>query len=186
VPPPPVALSPPSELPPPVAPPRPKIRLGARGALAWGSAAAPTAAFLVDFGVRWPSLSISVEGRVDLPVTAVVDLGVQERTRLAGASLVPCYHYRWFAGCGVVTVANVWGEGVNMYNPFGWSKPYAALGTRASLEWPVPGVPALALRLSLDGLVTLVPATLAISARTVVWHTPPLAALLGGGLGAQF
>jgi hypothetical protein len=185
-PPPPSVEPPPTKLPPPVSL-RPKIRFAAGGALSLGSAPGPTGAFLIDLGVRWPTVSISIEGRMDLPVTGVVDGGVDERVRLAGASVVPCYHLRWFAGCGVVSVADVRAEATDMYTQVGVSKLYAALGVRAALEWPVPRVPVLALRLSLDGLATVVPARLAISNYgTVVWHTPPVTGLLGGGLVAQF
>jgi hypothetical protein len=185
-PPPRVVEPPPAEPPPPPVSLRPKIRAGAGGAFVLGSEPAPTGAFLIDFGVRWPSVSISFEGRVDLPVTGVVGLGAHERVRLAGASLVPCYHRGWFSGCGVASVADVWGDGAEMYTTVGWSTRYAALGVRAGLEWPVPGVPALALRLSVDGLATVLPATVAALRNTVVWHTPPLAGLVGCGFVAHF
>ncbi len=159
---------------------RPKVRLGARAALAIGTAPAPTGAFTASAGAGWTNFSFALEGRADVPVAGAVADGVQLRTRIAAGSLVPCGHYGWFFGCGVVSLGALWGEGVNTLRPAVGTVVYAVAGPRAGLEWPIPGFPAFALRLSLDLLVTVHPVTAQVDAGHV-WPAPPFAGLLGGG-----
>jgi hypothetical protein len=159
---------------------RPKIRLGARAAVAVGTAPMPTGVFTADVGVGWTSFSVGLEGRVDLPVMGAVADGVQLRTRIAAGSLVPCGHYGWFFGCGVVSVGALWAEGVNTLQPTTGTALYAAIGPRAGVEWGIPGLPSVALRLSLDLLVTVHPVAAQVDADHI-WAAPTFAGMVGGG-----
>ena len=183
--PPPVTEQPPS-VPPKVTSSRPRIRLGARAAVAFGSAPVATAAFSADVGVGWEHFSISLEGRADVPVTAAVATGARLRTSLLGASLVPCGHYRWFAGCALFSVGALHAEGAGLAHPAGGSAVLLGAGVRAGLEWPLPFVPVLALRASADAVVNVHPINAARIDGREVWRTPPFAGLLGGGLVARF
>lgn len=159
---------------------RPMIRLGLRAAGALGTGPAPTGSFTADLGVGWTHFSLAVEGRADVPATGTVDEGVQLRTWIAAGSLVPCGHKGWFFGCGVFTVGGLWAEGVSTLHPAVGTAIYAVAGPRAGLEWPLPFLPSLSLRASLDVLVTVHPITARVDGAHI-WPTPPFAGLLGGG-----
>jgi hypothetical protein len=174
-------------VPPPSTPSsRPKVRLGVRGGAALASTPAPTAALSADLGLGWEFFSISLEGRADLPVTAAVDTGARVRTSILAGSVVPCGHYGWFVGCGLLSVGSLRVEGVDLAKPLSGSSAYLAAGLRAGIEWPIPGLPVLALRASGDALVTVHPIRAARADGREVWRTPPFSALLGGGLVARF
>jgi hypothetical protein len=160
---------------------RPKVRFGVRAAGAVGTAPAPTGTLSADLGAGWTYFSVAIEGRGDVPITGAVSDGVQLRTRIAAGSLVPCGHYRWFFGCGVVSAGALWAEGVNTLQPAVGTAVYAVAGPRAGVEWEIPKLPSLALRLSVDLLVNLHPIIARVDGAHV-WPTPPVAGLLGGGL----
>ena len=197
------AEPPPAPLPPPpaVAPPptlsrsRPSLRLGLRAGLAVATGPAPAATFAADVGVRGEAWSVSLEGRADAPVTADVDQGVRLRTSVLAAALIPCGHWRWFVGCGVVTLGSLRLEALHLdpTTPRGVVTPhsgygvYAAAGLRAGLEWPVPLLRQLALRLSGEALITLHPVTgYRTTPEAAAWVTPPFAGLLGAGAVVAF
>ena len=194
----PPAPVPPPALPPPLAPtvdraapPRgsagPTVRLGARGGVAIGVGPAVTAALSADVGVGWEHFSINLEGRADVPAAGDVDMGVRLRTSVLSGSLVPCGHYRWFVGCGLLSLGVLRAEGVNVLHPAEDSTFYAAAGVRAGLEWPV--VPAFALRVSGDVLVNLHPAAAQVELQPglmEVWRSGPFAGVVGAGVLARF
>jgi hypothetical protein len=171
--------------PPPPASSRPRIRVGARAAGAIGTAPSPAGTISADLGVGWEHFSISGEGRFDLPATGTVAMNVQLQTRLGAGSLVPCGVYGWFTGCGVVTVGALMAEGASPPHAAAGASVYAAAGVRAGIEWPVPGVPVLALRASADALVTVQPVTVRVMGANA-WHTSLFSGLLGGGLVLRF
>ncbi len=177
----------PLEPPPSSSIPRPAFRLGVRAAGAFGVGPAPTAAITADIGSGWRLFSIAVEGRADVPATGSVSMGVSARTSVLAASLVPCGHYRLFAGCALVSVGVLHAEGVNVLHPAQDAGVYAAAGVRAGIEWPI--VPAFALRASADVLVNLHPLATQVAfqaGREEVWRSGPFAAMLGGGVVARF
>lgn len=182
----PLILSPPApaagrpEPPPPASSPRPRVRLGLRGGGALATAPAPTGTIAADAGLGWTYFSLALEGRFDVPVTGAVDGGVQARSLIAAGSLVPCGHYSWFAGCAVFSAGEMWVSGVSTRRPAVGTSFYGAVGPRVGVEWPLPPLPALALRASLDVLVTVHPVT-ALVDTTHVWSAPTFAGLLGGG-----
>jgi hypothetical protein len=191
-PPAPLSLPPPAQPTPDAAPPstsvtRPAVRLGVRAAAAIGVGPAPTAAITADLGAGWTAFSIAVEGRADVPTTGGVSMGVSARTSVLAASLLPCGHFRWFVGCGILSVGVLRAEGVDVLHAAQDSGIYAAAGVRAGLEWPV--VPAFALRLSADALVNLHPLAAQVdfeAGKGQVWRSGPFAAMVGGGAVARF
>jgi len=197
-PPPPVVQPPvPPALPPPPPPsasaiPVPALRLGARGGVAFGTLPGPAAAFSADIGAGWRLFSVNLEGVATLPVERDVDSGVRLRSSLLAGSIVPCGHYGWFVGCGVLSLGAMRAEGVNLTSAAHSTGVYVAAGLRAALEWPI--VPAFALRLSADALVNLHPlapqfrvgATEADAKPVEVWRSGPFAAMLGAGIVARF
>jgi hypothetical protein len=165
--------------------PRPKLRLGLRGAGAVGTGPSPAGSISADLGVGWEHFSISGEGRLDLPATGTVAMNVQLQTRIGAGSLVPCGVYGWFVGCGVVTVGGLMAEGTSPPHAAAGASVYAAAGVRAGIEWPIPGVPALALRASADALATVQPVIVRVMGANA-WRTPPFSGLLGGGVVLRF
>jgi hypothetical protein len=173
--------------PPPAPSQRPAIRIGVRAGVAGGAGPSPAATLAADIGVRGSAWSVSLEGRADLPATAGVDTGAKLRTSVLAASLVPCGHWRWLVGCGIVSLGVLRAESVNLAQGKEDSGLYAAAGLRAGLEWPIPYLPRLALRLSGEGLVTLRPMTARRSDDgRDIWKTPPIAGLLGAGAVVHF
>jgi hypothetical protein len=187
-------VAPPSPAPSPVEPPstRPAFRLGARGGLALGLTPTPTAHIAVDVGVGWPSFSLALEGGAALPMQGDADAGVRLRTSIVSGSLVPCGHYKWFVGCGLISVGALRAEAVNATTPATSTGIFLAAGARAGLEWPI--VPAFALRLSADALVNLHPLgaqalkgpTPAQATLVEAWRSGPFAGVLGAGFVARF
>lgn len=171
---------------PPTSSTRPGVRLGVRAGVSIGTLPAAAPMIAADAGVRWEYFSISAEGRADLPVTATVDTGVRLRASLLAASVVPCGHYGWFAGCAVVSVGSLRAEGIGVPRTAGGSAVYAVAGLRAGIEWPIPRLEAVALRASAEALVTLHPIEAARIDDREVWRTPPFAGLFGGGLVTRF
>jgi hypothetical protein len=179
--------SPPVAAPPSTSIPMPTIRLGVRAGAALGVGPAPTAAISADLGAGWKFFSIAVEGRADVPVTGDVSMGVSARTSVVAASLVPCGHYGYLVGCGLVSFGVLRAEGVNVVQPASDSGLYAAAGLRAGLEWPI--VAAVALRLSADALVNLHPLAAQVDfqmGRADVWRSSAFATVLGGGVVVRF
>ncbi len=177
--PPPLSLAPIAPVVPSAMVTRPSIRIGARGALAMGALPALTAALTVDAGVGWEYASIALEGRADVPVTGNVDEGRRIHTSLFAGSLVPCGHYKWFVGCGLVTLGALRVEGRDISRPQADTGIYFGAGVRVGVEWAV--IPALALRLTGDVLVTVHPMNALVNDREV-WRTPPFTGAVGGGL----
>jgi hypothetical protein len=180
---------------PPLSTPRPAFRFGLRAGLAVATAPAPAATLAADVGVRGEAWSVSLEGRADLPVTADVDQGVRLRTSVLAGALVPCGHWRWFVGCGVVAVGSLRLEAVHAdpttaldrTTPHAASSVYAAAGARVGLEWPIPSLTRLALRLSGEALVTLHPVQgFRTSPEASAWVTPPFAGVFGAGAVMHF
>ncbi len=170
----------------------PALRVGARAGVAIGVLPGPTGAFSVDVGAGWPFVSVALEGLATLPVQREVESNVTLRSSLFAASIVPCGHYRWLTGCGVLSVGALRAQGIDVTAAAESTGVYVAAGLRAAFEWPI--VSALALRLSADALVNLHPlATHVLVGRTPataqpveVWRSGPFATVLAAGLVLRF
>ena len=137
-----VVVAPPTPNPPPpeAAPPRPPITgraaLGVVGGI--GSAPVRNLGVTVRVGARRAELSIDVEGRADLPASVPLQVG-DVSTSLLVASLVPCVHWRMFAGCGLVTGGALRAAGHGLVDSRQVTDPYFAVGARLAAEIRMTG-----------------------------------------------
>ena len=143
---PPAPSSPPSMLAPVVAAvapsmpppsPSPKVRLGVGSALAFGVAPAAAVGFSMQLGLRWPDVSLSFEGRADLPAESE-DLEIG--TSMLSGTLLPCVHvWTYGAACGLLTLGSLrstWLEGTSPTRTpatFTWASAHAS-GSRCPLR----------------------------------------------------
>ncbi|WP_437614544.1 hypothetical protein WMF20_15840 [Sorangium sp. So ce834] len=130
----------------PVAPARPverrdaalaglRLQVGVGALISEGLAPAPAVGFSGFVGGRWEAFSLSLEGRVDLPVAAKPYQGRIFGVSSLGGSVVPCGHVAWLFGCGLATAGRV--RHFGMVNVAGEAlQPYAALGLRGGVEVP--------------------------------------------------
>lgn len=157
---------------------RPRLRAGLGAAFALGAAPAPSLALSFQAGIRLPYVSLSLEGRGDLP--AMEEEGVFSTSRLAGL-IVPCGHFRFFTGCVLGTVGRQYAFN-DLATDGAW---YGGGGVRVGLEVPLLGP--VAARLSADVIAT---APFGLAVRTdgmgERWSTPPINAAFGGGFVADF
>src|SRR5207244_3050641 len=63
--------------------------------------ASVTVGFPLQVGLRRPAWSLSLEARGDVPTSHGAAGGQFSSTLIAGAA-IGCWHYRWFAACGLV------------------------------------------------------------------------------------
>jgi hypothetical protein len=160
---------------------RPKFRLGFRAGGTVGAAPSPSGTFAADAGVGWEHFSLAAELRADLPATGTVLMDVQLQTRILAGSLVPCGRYGWFFGCAVISVGGLWVEGTSPPHAASGASVVAFAGPRGGIEWPIPGLPALALSASVDALFTVQPITVRVMGANA-WPMPAFSGLLGGGV----
>ncbi|WP_437586687.1 hypothetical protein [Sorangium sp. So ce1000] len=114
----------------------PRLQVGAGVLISGGFAPAPAVGFSGFVGARWQAFSLSLEGRVDLPVATKPYRGIIFGISSLGGSVVPCAHVAWFFGCGLVTAGRV--RRFGMVNVVGEaSRPYAGLGLRGGVEVPL-------------------------------------------------
>ncbi|WP_437792720.1 hypothetical protein [Sorangium sp. So ce693] len=131
----------------------PRLQAGAGALIAGGLAPAPAVGFSGFVGARWEAFSLSLEGRVNMPVAAEPYRGGIFGVSWLGGSIVPCSHMAWFFGCGLVTAGRV--RYFGMVNAVGEaSLPYAGLGVRGGVEVPLSY--SLAARLSGELVANLV------------------------------
>lgn len=160
---------------PPIAPLAAR-QLFAGGGLAVGLFVAPRPAFglTLDAGIRWPKLSLALEGRVYLPAQSVgaePDSALVTTSRLNGAIVFCSYLTTWF-GCGLGEAGVLWAK-VNTNPPFTGSRLYAAGGGRLGKEFPL--FRPLTARLSGDVLM-MPPNPKSVGVGDAAWVMPPVSA----------
>ncbi|MEO5725615.1 MAG: hypothetical protein ABI134_32045 [Byssovorax sp.] len=158
--------------PPPVAPPSPKVRLGAGSALAFGVAPAAAVGFSMQLGLRWPDVSLSFEGRADLPAESEE---LEIRTSMLSGTLLPCVHvWTYGAACGLLTLGalrSTWLEGTSPTSHA--SNLYLGVGARLGLEVPFAG--RWAVRLGGELVVAAVPTIVGVGLGNVErWRSAPI------------
>lgn len=146
------------------------------------SAPAPAAGLTGSVGLRWRAISLSVEGRVDLPAEAEVQ-GGNVSTWLALAMLAPCIHQDLarsgsLAACALGAVGALQGASMSLgaTTPSRDSTLYAAAGLRIAYESPRFGV--FGLRVHGDLLAPLTPTGVRFGGREV-WSTSVVSVALG-------
>ena len=178
------ALAPPS----PAAPadaPRPLFRIGAAPLLAFKITPGLAAGVAVETAVRWPSVSLGLEGRllVSPSEDAAGVEGVAIDTTLAAMAAVPCFHIGWFFGCGLLELGAIRFTGGDGVEPETRDPLFAAGGLRAGIEWPF--TERFAVRGFAEGACVFSRTTLAFNEK-VAWTTPLLFGGVGAGLIAAF
>lgn len=149
------------------------------GANVWfGSAPTMNGGANVFGRLRYGTLSAALEGRIDLPASRYV-APVQVETWMAAGSLVPCLHYKIFAGCGVLTAGAIFSRGGLIAAPVRDSALHLLAGARAAVELPV--FRSLSLWINANGLFALIQHRLTVDG-IEAYRLP----LFSGGLGIGF
>jgi hypothetical protein len=147
------------------------------GHVAIGSAPSIAGGVTLQGRLRWRRLSLGIEGRVDLPAYRDVPGGQISSSLLLGG-LLGCFHYRWLAGCALVTAGALRAAGHGIPNAESATLAYAAGGIRLGVELPIFSI--IALRLHGDLLAPFTRITLRESdTRAEIWSTPPLSGAFG-------
>jgi len=180
-------------LPPPPPPPAGHVLLGLSGLLGLATTPAPAGGAVLALGWRAPWWSVSVEGRALLTLNAPVDGGHHVTLHRVTGAVLPCLHWRWLFGCGVLELGELGGSG-DARVPGADSAFIATLGGRGGVDFPLSA--RLALRVAVDGFGTIQPAIVRVGgAGSLVdgvyvgqsrWETPAGGALVGAGLLAFF
>lgn len=165
-------------------PPRPAVgpRLGA-GVLA-GAGFAPTAnaGFFLFGGLAFPSWSIDVEGRLDLPATEETrDFTV--RTALRLAQVVVCTRKGPAFGCAIAGGGVLAASSGNENDAKSDTFFHGHVGVRVGIESQVVGP--LALRVAFDVLLPVTRATIEVGGNEA-WITPPVGFAFGAGPTLRF
>lgn len=167
---------------PPAPPPEGRVHLGLSGLLGLAVTPAPAGGAVLSLGWRAAWWSVSGEGRALLALNAPVDGGHHVSLHRVTGAVVPCLHWRWLFGCGVLELGELGGTS-DADVPAADSAFIATLGGRGGVEIPLG--PRLALRAHVDGFGTVKPAIVRISGQPR-WETPAGGALVGAGLAAFF
>lgn len=165
---------------PPVTPTSLQAGVGMIGT--FGSAPGPALGVTLKVGARRRAVSLSVEGRADLPASKSLSMGEVSASLLVG-SLVPCLHRGGLAVCGLITAGALRGGGEGLVNEQPVTAPFFALGLRGIAEIHLGG--ALFGSLHADLLAPLVQTTLRVSGQEV-WTSPAVSGVIGIGVGAHF
>lgn len=146
----------------------PRVQVGVKTGIAFGIAPAAAVGFGLQLGLRWSTLSLSLEGRGDLPAASDA-LGV--RTSLLAATLAPCAHIGpYLAMCGVLTVGSLRSAilaGAADSSPM--RSAYVGAGGRLALELPFAN--RWIARLSGDLVGAALPTAVQVN-WLERWHTP--------------
>lgn len=189
-------------------PPPPPARPGRRWRFEVGAGAGASAGFspfiapafggFVGFrvplgeGERPAAFALSIEGRGDLEARGDALTGPQGQAgqlhaSWAGGTLAPCLHSsRFFLGCMLLTVGEVRASLGDGAAPGSQGALFIGLGGRAGVELPIlRGTPTLAVRVALDGWITLVRPGARVDG-DIVWTAPQGAGTLGAYVVALF
>jgi hypothetical protein len=130
--------------------------------------------------VRRGALSLSLEGRYDIPASQ--ELGNGAETRLIAGLLVPYVHFPQgrFLACAVGALGSVRGEAPNLPNPQSDTALYAALGLRGAFE--LMDLRPVRIQGRFDLLTSLVPVRMYRNDGTdKLWEMPMISGTLGLG-----
>lgn len=185
--------SPPRPAPPPRAlkgpPPqeraRPSVAASVGGQAVFGAAPGIVSGGLTaQVRLKWTFVSLALEGRVDPPRFDAADVG-EVGTALYLGGMVPCLHYGWFGGCGVIMAGAIYSEGRGRPNPQAHTDHYLAGGLRAQAEFPLASI--LSLRVHGDLLFPVWHLELQDSGTgQTVWEMPAVSGSVGVSLVGTF
>lgn len=131
----------------PVAPAKPRplaSQVGAAVVGGIGTAPSRTFGLAAGVGMRGGNLSLELEGRADLPALTSLRVG-EASTALLVASLVPCAHFGKVATCALVSAGALRAAGHGLVESRTVTLPYASVGARLALAFPLSARLSLAL-----------------------------------------
>ena len=166
---------------PPPPPPDDPLRLSFALAthITFGIAPAPSLGLRLSAEIRTTRLSLGLEGRLDLPASAETAEGGRSRTSLSGGTLVPCVRVPLAWACGVLLVARVDAEAVDVTSPR--SEGFLFLGAGGRLVTAIPLGQDFSLRLGGDILAHPLPFELTVNGRRI-YRSSTVSALAGLGI----
>ncbi len=159
--------------PPPASPLNWAVSAGASANLGLSTGVQPT--LRIEGRARGALFSLGVEGRFAWPVTGTLTQGALTTSAFLGA-VVPCLHWKWFAGCGDVSLGGLRLEGGALASARATTVFHASLGLR--VLFTVPVTDHLGIGAMLEGQVPLTRATALVGTERV-WTVP----FAGAGLG---
>jgi len=152
----------------------PTVSLGGFGA--FGAGPQLNGGLTASAGVRTPSFSLAVEGRVDAETGKPGPDGGRVSSSILAGALVPCLHHELLMGCALVAYGSLRGSGAGVTEARSDQSPWAALGVRLGMEALFLGP--FALRAHVDWLAPLTRTTLRVQG-TDAWTTPAFQFLAG-------
>jgi hypothetical protein len=182
-PPPPPAAPPPPGAPPPE-PFRP-VELSAGGVVSAGFAPGIAFGATLGAGYRWRVFSLAGEVRFTAPASATVAAlpGAQVSTVSIGGAVLPCVRTTPVFGCAVLSLADVFGSSTGVDSPRNGSGLYVGAGLRGGVDASIS--PRFAIRLSVEGLITVRSALLILDG-SEAWETSRLSGSVGAALVTYF
>lgn len=135
---------------------------------------APGAAIAV--GLKWPAVSVGLEGRLDLPAGAPLSIGGEVSTAVALVMLAPCAHVRAVALCALVAAGPMRGESKGVPVPASDNGVFGGAGVRVGVEVPISAI--FALRPQVDALAAWSRPNLRFNQQTI-WTSPVVSGTLG-------
>ncbi len=161
-----------------------RIRIGASAVLGLGVAPRPAAGVAIDVGLRWSTFSLALEARAYPPAEGAAETGlVQLHTWQSTGAVVPCGHWRWLFGCGIVEMGVLTGTSAARISET-TTFFHIAGGLRAGVEWRA--WEHLALRASGDLLFAPRRLTLNLDDYEPIWTAPVMSGAFGVGFVVSF
>jgi hypothetical protein len=147
------------------------------GAVASGGVApAPAAGLALGAALRWPVVSLGLEGRIDAPAGGSALRGGDVTSWLVLGAFVPCAHLGAFFGCAVMQVGSAQTSGSGVQGARSESLPWWATGGRLGVLFRVSDDTLL--RVRTDVVANLDRMTLQLNG-VEAWPAPAVAASLG-------
>lgn len=154
----------------------PSVRFSASPTATAGIAPAVAPGAAISVGLRWTSVSLSLEGRFDLPAGAPLSIGGEVNTSVALGMLVPCAHVRAFVLCTLVAAGPMRGESTGVQVPGSDNGIFGGAGARVGVEVPLSRV--FAVRPQIDGLAAWSRPNLRFN-QQAIWTAPVVSGTLG-------
>ena len=157
---------------------------GSFGAVASaGVAPRPTAGVAAGVSVRWRDLSLAVEARADLPVSAPAPIAGTVSSWLVEGALLPCAHADVLFACAVAQLGSLQAASERVLNGVSASRRWLSVGGRFGVQQPLGEDTVL--RVWSDVVRDLQPETLQVNGAKA-WQAPGIASSLGIDAVVQF
>jgi hypothetical protein len=136
-------------------------------------------------GYRWRVFSLAGEVRFTAPASATVAAlpGARVSTVSIGGAVLPCVRTAPVFGCAVLSLADVFASSTGVDSPRSGSTLDVGAGLRGGIDAAIS--PRFAIRLSVEGLITVRSALLILDGAEV-WETSRLSGSVGAALVTYF